>query len=520
MTKLPPAPTQPAAKTGLFSSLNRDVPAGVVVFLVALPLCLGIAQASGAPLLSGLIAGVVGGLVITAVSRSNLSVSGPAAGLTAVVSVGITTLGFRAFLLALVIAGVLQVTLGVLRLGSIAHYFPSAVIKGMLAAIGVLIIFKQLPHAVGYDKDWEGDMEVGGRGLFDAIPAVNAITPAAVVVALACFALYAVWPRLQKLPGMKFIPAAMGAVVLGALVILAWPGAALEPEHMVALPVFTSFGDLASALITPDWSMLRDGKVWSTAITICIVASIETLLCLEAVDRLDPERRISPPNRELIAQGIGNLVSGLIGGLPMTSVIVRSSANVQAGAKTRLAAMVHGGLLLLSVLFMATLFNHVPLAALAVVLLVVGSKLTPPKLWKSMWRAGASQFVPFAVTVFAVVATDLLKGTLIGLVVGLFFAIRRQQKNAIVQTSDAGAVTIRFTKDMTFLQKAALKETLRQVPEGSVVTVDRSACDFVDDDIEELLLEFTQTASSRRIEVRETLTDDVRARRASMAPAH
>lgn len=519
MLRLPSASPQPAAGSGLFSSLNRDVPAGVVVFLVALPLCLGIAQASGAPLLSGLIAGVVGGLVITAVSRSSLSVSGPAAGLTAVVSVGITTLGFRAFLLALVIAGVLQLTLGLLRLGSIAHYFPSAVIKGMLAAIGVLIILKQLPHAVGYDQDWEGDLE-GGRGLFDAVPALNAMTPAAVVVALSCFTLYAVWPRLQRLPGMKFIPAAMGAVVLGAAVILAWPGAPLGPEHMVALPVFKSVGDLASALVTPDWSMLRDGRVWSTAITLCIVASIETLLCLEAVDRLDPERRISPPNRELIAQGLGNVVSGLIGGLPMTSVIVRSSANVQAGAKTRLAAMVHGGLLLLSVLFLATFFNRVPLAALAVVLLVVGAKLTPPKLWKTMWRAGASQFVPFAVTVFAVVATDLLKGTLIGLVVGLFFAIRRQQKNAIVQTSDGGAVTLRFTKDMTFLQKAALKETLRQLPEGSSVTVDRSACDFIDDDIEELLLEFTQTASSRRIEVRETLSDDVRARRALMAPAH
>lgn len=519
MTKLSAVPATPAA-SGLFSSLNRDVPAGVVVFLVALPLCLGIAQASGAPLLSGLIAGVVGGIVITAVSRSALSVSGPAAGLTAVVAVGISTLGFRAFLLALVIAGVMQLLLGVLRLGSIAHYFPSAVIKGMLAAIGVLIILKQLPHAVGYDKGWEGDLEAGGRALLDGVPALNAITPAAVVVTLCCFALYAVWPRVQKLPGLKVIPPAMGAAVLGALVTLAWPGTPLVAEHMVALPVFNSPGDVAAALVTPDWSMLRDGRVWSTAITICIVASIETLLCLEAVDRLDPERRISPPNRELVAQGVGNLVSGLIGGLPMTSVIVRSSANVQAGGKTRMAAMVHGALLLLSVLFLASLFNRVPLAALAVVLLVVGAKLTPPSLWRTMWRAGATQFVPFAVTVVAVVATDLLKGTLIGLVVGLFFAIRRQQKNAIVQSGDAAAVTIRFTKDMTFLQKAALKETMRLLPEGAKVTVDRSACDFVDDDIEELLLEFTSTAPARRIEVNESLSDAVRARRALLVPAH
>ncbi len=518
MTTLASVPAQRA--TGFFASLNRDLPAGVVVFLVALPLCLGIAQASGAPLLSGLIAGVVGGIVITAISRSALSVSGPAAGLTAVVFTGIATLGFRAFLLALVIAGVMQLLLGVLKLGSIAHYFPSAVIKGMLAAIGVLIILKQLPHAVGYDKNWEGDMQGGGAALFDALPALNAITPAAVVVALACFTLYAVWGPVQKLPGMKFIPPAMGAAVLGAVVVLLWPGTPMVAEHMVALPVFNSLSDVAAAIITPDWSAINDGRVWSTAMTICIVASIETLLCLEAVDRLDPERRISPPNRELVAQGVGNLLSGLIGGLPMTSVIVRSSANVQAGGKTRLAAMVHGALLLLSVLFLSSIFNRVPLAALAVVLLVVGAKLTPVSLWKTMWRAGYTQFIPFAVTVFAVVATDLLKGTLIGLVIGLFFAIRRQQKNAIEQTAGAEEVTIRFTKDMTFLQKAALKDTLRQLPEGATVTVDRAACDFIDDDIEELLLEFSNNASSRHIVLHETLSDAVKARRALLVPGH
>ncbi len=518
MTKLPPSTK--SATSGLFSSLSRDVPAGAVVFLVALPLCLGIAQASGAPLLSGLIAGVVGGLVITAISRSALSVSGPAAGLTAVVAVGITSLGFRGFLLALVIAGALQALLGVLRLGSIAHYFPSAVIKGMLAAIGILIIIKQLPHAVGYDKDWEGDMQGGGAALLDALPALNAITPAAVAVTVACFALYFAWPRVQKLPGLKFVPAAMGAAAMGAVVTLFWPGVPLAAEHMVALPIFNSLSDVASAIVMPDWSMVRDGKVWSTALTICIVASIETLLCLEAVDRLDPERRISPPNRELIAQGVGNLVSGLIGGLPMTSVIVRSSANVQAGARTRLSAMVHGALLLVSVLFLASIFNRVPLAALAVVLLMVGAKLTPVSLWKNMWRAGYTQFVPFAATVVAVVSTDLLKGTLIGLVIGLVFAIRRQQQNAIVQSEDGSAVTIRFTKDMTFLQKAALKETLRQLPEGVTVTLDRTACDFVDDDIEELLVEFNQSAAGRRITVQETLSAAVQARRALLVPAH
>ncbi|MBM4363464.1 MAG: SulP family inorganic anion transporter [Deltaproteobacteria bacterium] len=485
----------------------------MVVFLVALPLCLGIAQASGAPLLSGLIAGIVGGLLVTAISSSQLSVSGPTAGSTAVVATGIGALGFRGFLLALVLAGVMQILLGVFRLGSIAHFFPSPAIKGMLAAIGVLIILKQLPHTIGYDKNWEGSLTSGGARISEEVPALNAVTPAAVVVTLLCFGLYAVWSKVQKLPGLKFVPAAMGAVVVGALVVAAWPGAPLQPEHMVALPVFKSVGDIGAAIVSPDWGLLTDGKVWNTAITVCIVASIETLLCLEAVDRLDPERRISPPNRELIAQGAGNLVSGLLGGLPMTSVIVRSSVNVQAGARTRLSSIVHGFLLLVSVLFLASLFNRVPLASLAVVLLVVGAKLTPMKLWRSMWRAGYSQFVPFAITVGAIVTTDLLRGTIVGLLVGLAFSIRRQQENSIVKVEEGQQVVIKFTKDMTFLQKAALKDTLRALPNGVAVTIDRAACDFIDDDIEEILMEFSETASLRDLTVQEVLSDEARARR-------
>jgi len=514
MTPHPSSPVVSGPSGALFlSSAQRDVPAGVVVFLVALPLCLGIAQASGAPLLSGLIAGIVGGLLVTAISSSQLSVSGPTAGSTAVVATGIGALGFRGFLLALVLAGVMQILLGVFRLGSIAHFFPSPAIKGMLAAIGVLIILKQLPHTIGYDKNWEGSLTSGGARISEEVPALNAVTPAAVVVTLLCFGLYAVWSKVQKLPGLKFVPAAMGAVVVGALVVAAWPGAPLQPEHMVALPVFKSVGDIGAAIVSPDWGLLTDGKVWNTAITVCIVASIETLLCLEAVDRLDPERRISPPNRELIAQGAGNLVSGLLGGLPMTSVIVRSSVNVQAGARTRLSSIVHGFLLLVSVLFLASLFNRVPLASLAVVLLVVGAKLTPMKLWRSMWRAGYSQFVPFAITVGAIVTTDLLRGTIVGLLVGLAFSIRRQQENSIVKVEEGQQVVIKFTKDMTFLQKAALKDTLRALPNGVAVTIDRAACDFIDDDIEEILMEFSETASLRDLTVQEVLSDEARARR-------
>lgn len=519
-----PGPVAPST-VGLFSYVRSDLAAGLVVFLVALPLCLGIAQASGAPLLSGLIAGVIGGLVVAPLSQSPLSVSGPAAGLAVLVASGIGTLGFRAFLVSVLLAGAMQLALGVLRLGVIAHYFPIAVIKGMLAAIGVLIVLKQLPHAVGYDADFEGDLTFaeagGGNALSSLLSAFQAFTPAAVAVTGVCFIVHFVWIALQKrVAPLKLIPSALMSVIVGPMVVLAWPGTPLSPDHLVALPLFSDFSSIAALLVLPDFSQVADGKVWTMAVTLCIVASIETLLSLEAVDRLDPLRRISPPNRELVAQGAGNMVSGLLGGLPITAVIVRSSANVMAGGRTQLSAMVHGVLLLLAVLLLAPFFNRVPLASLAVVLLLVGFKLTPPSLWKAMWRAGLSQFVPFVVTVGAIVATDLLKGTFIGLAVGLVFAVRAQQKNAIVVTQEPGVTTIRFTKDMTFLQKAQLKEALRTVQPDTVVVIDRTVCDFIDDDIEELLLEFSQLAPGRRITVKEDVPPAALARRAMMQPAH
>jgi MFS superfamily sulfate permease-like transporter len=476
------------------SKLKADVPAGLVVFLVAVPLCLGIAQASSAPLLSGLVAGIVGGIVVALASGSPLSVSGPAAGLAVVVAAGIRELGLRPFLLSVVIAGGLQLGMGALRLGAIAHYFPSAVIKGMLAAIGVLIVLKQVPHAVGYDKHPEVQLslrQTDGSNTFSALgDAAGSFSLGAVAISLLCVAIMLGWPKVQRNAVTKLIPPALVAVVAGALAaaVLAarWP-MSIAAEGLVSLPRFRSLGDIRAAVVVPDFSRVFDPAVWRVGATIGIVASLETLLSLEAVDRLDPHKRISPPNRELLAQGAGNVVSGLLGGLPLTSVIVRSSANVQAGAQSRAAAVVHGVLLLVGLLFFAPLLNRVPLAALAVVLIFVGLKLTTPALWRQMWSAGPTQFVPFAVTIGAIVSTDLLKGTVIGLVVGVAVMIRNQQRNAIVVAEVDGKHVVRFMKDMTFLQKGRIKEVLGHAPVDRPLVIDRRVVDYVDDDVEELL---------------------------------
>lgn len=490
-----------------FGNLKADLPAGLVVFLVAVPLCLGIAQASSAPLLSGLIAGIVGGIVVAVASGSSLSVSGPAAGLAVIVAAGIGELGLRPFLLAVVLAGALQIVMGVLRLGGIAHFFPSSVIKGMLAAIGILIVLKQAPYAVGYGKDPEGDLPFAQAdgGTFSALKdAADNFTVGAIIVSLLCVGIMLGWPKLQKNAAMKLIPPALVAVVVGgiAATVLAaqWPEI-IAAEHLVSLPRFSSFADIGAAIVTPDFARINDPAVWRVALTLAIVASLETLLSLEAVDRLDPHRRISPPNRELLAQGLGNTLSGFIGGLPITSVIVRSSANVQAGGQTRLAAVSHGVLILVGVLFLAPLLNRVPLAALAIVLIFVGFKLTTPKLWRQMWVAGPAQFVPFAVTIAAIVSTDLLKGTIIGLVVGLFVMIRKQQQNAVAVEDKDGTRTIRFLKDITFLQKGRLKEVLRETPPDMPLLIDRRVVDHVDDDIEELLDEHCAEAKGRGVAI-------------------
>lgn len=504
---------KPAEKReGLFAHARADIPAGAVVFLVALPLCLGIAQASGAPPLSGLLAGIVGGLLIPLVSRSPLSVSGPAAGLTVLVLVAIEELGFPAFLLSLFLAGCIQVLFGVCRLGLIAHFLPSAVIKGMLAAIGLLIILKQVPHAIGFDADFEGDeafIERDGHNTITAIAdAFGSVTWGAVIVSACAAVGLFLWPFVQKrFRPLRFVPVPLIIVAVGSIAGLAIansPGLRLTPEHLVNLPVLHSMTDVVGLFQFPDFSRIGDGQVWSHAITLALVASIETLLCLEAVDGLDPHRRISPTNRELVAQGLGNSCAGLIGAIPVTSVIVRSSANVQAGGRTRLSAITHGVLLAVGLLFCAGFLNAIPLAALAVVLIQVGAKLSSVSLWRSQWQAGWAQFIPFAVTVLAILTTDLLKGTLFGALVGLGFMVRAQQQNAILVTRDESNTLVTFVKDITFLQKAQIKEILRAIPDGSQVSIDRRAVAFVDRDVDELLVNFDKEAASREIQFSQT----------------
>ncbi len=510
-------------------SLGADLRAGLVVSLVAVPLCLGIAQASSAPLLSGLVAGIIGGIVVGSASGSALSVSGPAAGLAVIVAASIGELGLPAFLTAVVIAGGLQIVMGLARLGGIAHFFPSAVIKGMLAAIGILIILKQLPHAVGYDSDPEGDLALlqpDGSNTFSAlVEAAGNASIGAVLVSTLGVGIMLGWPKLPKNAATELIPPALVVVVVGGVVatLLAaqWPEL-LSSEHLVSLPRVESLDDLRAIIVLPDFAGAADPAVWRVAVTLAVVASLESLLSLEAVDRIDPHKRISPPNRELLAQGLGNALSGLVGGLPVTAVIVRSSANVQAGGQTRLAAVFHGVLLLIGVLFLAPLLNRVPLAALAIVLIFVGLKLTEPKLWKQMWAGGSSQFVPFAVTIGAVVLTDLLIGTVIGLVVGLVLMIRRQQANTITVEEEDGKRVIRFLKDVTFLQKFRLKEVLRETPPELPLVIDRRVVGFVDDDVEELLDEHCDRAAERGVTVEilfEASGEQRRAARRARGPA-
>jgi MFS superfamily sulfate permease-like transporter len=504
----------PGRGSSFFAYAREDIPAGIVVFLVALPLCLGVATASGAPPVAGMIAGIVGGLVVPLISRSALSVAGPAAGLTVLVSAAITELGYPSFLLCVVIAGIFQAAFGLLRLGLIAHFLPSSVIEGMLSAIGLLIILKQIPHAIGFDQDFEGDesfIEPDGHNTFNAIiDALGAVTPAAIVVAAFGFLLAIVWPSLEKRKKwVRHVPLPLAVVVGGVLAAqvseLAF-GLGLSREHMVNLPPIAGPSSLGALVTFPEFSALSSGRLYYHAMTLALVASIETLLSLEAIDGLDPYRRISPTNRELVAQGVANACSGLIGGIPITSVIVRSSANAHAGGKTRLAALVHGLLLLIGLLALSTFLAQIPLAALAVVLILVGLKLNSIKLWKAMWTNGATQFVPFLATIVLILSTDLLRGTLIGAAVGLVFAIIEQQRNALLVTKDGNQYLITFLKDMTFLQKSAIKELLRSIPQGARVIISRRQSSFVDHDIQKLLSDFEIEAEAREISLTLTTT--------------
>ncbi len=499
-------------QTKVFTSATvpRDLTAGLVVFLVALPLCLGVALASGAPLFSGLLAGIVGGIVVGLVSQSHTSVSGPAAGMTAVVAAQIALLGtFEAFLLAVVMAGLIQVALGCIRAGGIAAFFPSAVIKGLLAAIGVILILKQIPHLFGHDANPEDDMSFAQpdheNTFTELVSMLNDLHLGAAVIGLLSLTLLVVWDRIPRLK-TSAVPASLVVAVLGVSLNLLFRRLGgqwlIEPSHLVQVPIAQNFTEFWSFLKLPDFTQWTNSAVYSAGLTIAVVASLETLLNLEAIDKLDPRKRTSPPNRELIAQGIGNVVCGLIGALPVTSVIVRSSVNINAGGKSKLSTIVHGTLLLSCVMFVPTVLNLIPLSCLAAILLVTGIKLASPALVKQMWNDGRYQFLPFALTVVSIVMTDLLIGVLIGLGISLAFvlasSLRRPLSCVLEKYMSGDVVHIELANQVSFLNRAALNRTLTTIPRGGHVLLDASSSAYIDPDILSLLREFQKTTAPVR----------------------
>lgn len=504
----------------LFSNIKHDFPASIVVFLVAVPLCLGIALASGAPLFSGVIAGIIGGIVVGSLSGSPLGVSGPAAGLAVIVLTAINEMGglanggFEIFLLAVVFAGVIQVILGYAKAGIIGYYFPSSVIKGMLAGIGVIIILKQIPHAFGYDGNPEGEIafiQPDGQNTFsELVNMMNFISPAAITITVLSLIILLLWERpfMKKLSFTKIIQGPLLVVILGIILNYAFKGTSWEisGEHLVAIPIASSFGEITSLFSTPDFSAISNPLVYTTAITIAIVASLETLLCVEATDKLDPYKRITPTNQELKAQGVGNIISGLVGGLPITQVIVRSSANIQSGGRTKLSAIIHGFLLLISVLAIPIVLNMIPLASLAAILLMVGFKLAKPVLFKSMYKLGWTQFIPFMVTIVGIVFTDLLVGIGLGLVVAVFYILLNNFKRPFFFSPDnhlnEGVIRIELSEEVTFLNKAAILNTLKEIPENSKVLIDASRTETIDHDVIEIFEDFKQNAAYNNIELK------------------
>ena len=499
----------------LFSHLQNDFPAGLVVFLVAVPLCLGIALASGAPLFSGIISGIVGGVIVSLLSKSPLGVSGPAAGLVVIVISAIQELGsFELFLYAVVIAGLFQIIFGIVKAGIIGYYFPSSVIKGMLTGIGIIIFLKQLPHAVGYDMDPEGDWEFfqfdGHNTLSDLYYMMGFISPGALVIALLSLGILILWERpvFGKHAFFRLVQGPLVVVILGIILASVFKGSALfeiQADHMVSVPVAGSLSGFFSQFSAPDFSQWMNPRVYVIAFTLAVVASLETLLCVEATDKLDPEKRITPTNRELFAQGAGNIVSGLIGGLPITQVIVRSSANIQSGGKTRMSALFHGILLLLSALAIPHVLNLIPFASLAAILLMVGYKLAKPSLFADMYRRGKAQFVLFIVTVFGIVFTDLLIGIGLGLCVGIMQILWNNYKTPYHfdyhDYKEGEPVKIELSEDVSFLNKASIMQTLDHMPDGAQVIINASRAKNIHPDVVEIIEDFQVKASNREISV-------------------
>jgi len=502
----------------LFKELKSDLPASIVVFFVAVPLCLGIALASGAPLFAGIIAGIVGGIVVGVASGSPLGVSGPAAGLAVIVLSAITTLGsWPAFLAAVVLAGIIQLVMGFAKAGFIAYFFPSSVIKGMLTGIGLLIILKQIPHALGYDKDTEGDLsyfQTDGETTFSAITsAFDAFTPGAILIAVLSIAILILWDTVltKKHKLFQLIQGPIVVVFLGMVMNAVYQNGllnfSLSADQVVSIPVPENLAGFFSQFTFPDFSALSNPEVYKIAFVLAIVASLETLLCVEATDKLDPYKRVTPTNRELKAQGLGNMISGLIGGLPVTQVIVRSSANIAFGGKTKLSAILHGVFLLVSAITIAGLLNRIPLASLAAILIIVGYKLAKPALFKQMYQLGGEQFVPFTATVVGILATDLLKGIIIGILFGIFYTLHHSYLNShymkdVITTEEGQEVHhLVLAEEVSFFNKASILNALTNIPQNAKVIIDYSKSKSIAYDVVEIIENYQSNALTKNISV-------------------
>lgn len=498
----------------LTPTLVRDIIAGTVVFLVALPLCLGIALASNAPLVSGLLAGIVGGIVVGSLSRSQTSVAGPAAGLTAIVAAQIVSLGsFQAFLLAVVVCGLIQIVLGLLRAGVLATFFPTSVINGLLAAIGVILVLKQIPHVLGHDSDPEGEMafqQPDHENTFSELIAIfNDLHPGAAAIGVVSVLLLVFWERWKPLK-KSGLPAPLFVVLTGALLVegfhLLGPAWRIDTSHLVQVPIARDFAGYASFLTFPDFTAWANPAVYVAGFTLAIVASLETLLNLEGVDKIDPRRRISPPSRELVAQGVGNVIIGLIGGIPVTSVIIRSSVNIESGAKTKLSTIVHGVLMLICVTLFPIWLNLIPLSCLAAILLVAGIKLASPNLLRRMWNEGPNQFIPFAATVLGIVLTDLLIGMLIGMAISISFIlqsnVRRPLRQVIEKHLGEEVTHLELSNQVSFLNRPMLNRVLNEIPSGGHVLLDARQTAYIDPDVLSLIHDFhDHTGPARSIKV-------------------
>jgi MFS superfamily sulfate permease-like transporter len=496
-----------------WKNIGSDLPSSIVVFLVALPLCLGVALASNAPLFSGLIAGFVGGIVVGSLSSSQLSVSGPAAGLTAIVAAAILKMpSFETFLLSVCVCGFLQVVLGFIKAGVVGDYVPNGVIKGMLAAIGLILILNQFPHLLGDDSHFERDEDVPALanqgGIFsNFINAFGHINKVALLIGATCLLTHFLWEKFvsNKTGFLKLVPAPLLIVLIGIGMNLAFQNTedfnALAGQHLVTIPMASSTNEFLSFFTHPDFGAFGNKEVWITGLTLAIVASLETLLSIEAVDDLDPYQRVTNKDRELKAQGIGNMLSGLVGGLPVTSVIVRSSANVNSGAKSKLSTVMHGVLLLVCVAAIPSLLNLIPKAALAAILIFTGYKLAKPALFKAFYKKGWDQFLPFIITIAAILLTDLLKGVIVGIGVGLIFVMRSNFKTAVFIVNDNTKFLFRLRKDVSFLNKPIIKNKLEEVPPNSYVLIDASRADFIDKDVIETIEDFTKHAHLKNITV-------------------